>query len=313
MGRTRKGAVLESAEELQALLDRLGSSPYEPRVRFLMAIKEDPRIKSEVLMGVLGLSDRTIRRWWSDYLKRGLLGFLDSPTVGMSGPIVAESSPKYDDSDGQALMALLNSLPIGCDMTSWKHAVETALARYLTGIDRVEVIISAIEDSTSLSEPDRLEVRTSSSCTLDLGVMDDVELGRLRLYARPGTAIDSALELLEELRPFLTFLYTDAVARANAARPQQSNDASGLLSEHLAKSLTPRERDVLLHRLYGYSYSEASERLGVSEETIRKCVKNIYRKTDTSSMGELFVRYFSAIGGEPLSSANDTFTARPSS
>jgi DNA-binding CsgD family transcriptional regulator len=53
---------------------------------------------------------------------------------------------------------------------------------------------------------------------------------------------------------------------------------------------------VLLHRLHGYTYAETAQSLGVSEETVRKYVKAIYRKTSTTSLGELFVRYFTALG-----------------
>jgi DNA-binding CsgD family transcriptional regulator len=297
MGRTRKGSVLESTEELQALLDRLGSSPYEPRVRFLMAIKEDPRIKSEVLMGVLGLSDRTIRRWWSDYRTAGLATFLHSLESEVARPSVAEDALSYDDG-AQHLMEFLNTLPVSCDMAMWTTTVEEALAVYLDDVYRVDLVINGVEGEPRSDQSNASGDARTSGPVLEISIGEGEELGLLRLHGKPGVTFEGAMTMIEELKPFLTFLFTDAIARDSALRPRQRLDSTAVVSGLLAKTLTPRERDVLLHRLYGYSYTDASTQLGVSEETIRKCVKSIYRKTKTSSMGELFVRYFSSLDHE---------------
>lgn len=295
MGRTRKGMVVESSEELESLLGHFSASPNEARVRFLLALKDDPRVKSEALVGVLGLSDRTIRRWWNEYNTSGISVFLDHTALT---PAVAEDTNEYKDSSWPALMVLLNSLPAGCDMVEWRAEVESALANFLEGIDRVDLLIPALEDNASSPVGERSNPHFDNVRVLELAIGDDAALGMLRLHAVAGMGFDTALSTLDELRPFLAFLVTDAVARSRAANEQRNTSPTDFLTGALVKSLSPRERDILVHRLYGYSYSDTALRLGVSQETVRKCVKSIYRKTNTTSMGELFVRYFGSVDNE---------------
>ncbi|HVK40153.1 MAG TPA: helix-turn-helix domain-containing protein [Candidatus Kapabacteria bacterium] len=264
-------------------------------MRFLLALKEDPLVKADALVGELGLSDRTIRRWWRTYNSQGLAAFLDHAGAM---PAVAETQTAYEDDGAASLMELLNSLPLSYDFGQWRESVETALKRYLNGVTSVELHFASPNGSQSKVPTD--EASTHTRAALDIPVGDDGTLGTLRIFASEASTIESATKLLDELGPFLTFLYSDAIARSRVLRSLPETYLAELPDGPLVHSLSPRERDVLMHRLYGYTYSEAAERLGVSEETIRKCVKNIYRKTSTTSIGELFVRYFASVSEGPL-------------
>lgn len=54
-----------------------------------------------------------------------------------------------------------------------------------------------------------------------------------------------------------------------------------------ACGLTPRERDIVLHLGRGHSYAYIAGALGVSENTVRTHVRNLYRKLGISSREEL--------------------------
>ena len=51
----------------------------------------------------------------------------------------------------------------------------------------------------------------------------------------------------------------------------------------MANLITPREREVLLLLAKGMTYREISQTLGVTSETIKKHLKNIYRKLKVSN------------------------------
>ena len=62
--------------------------------------------------------------------------------------------------------------------------------------------------------------------------------------------------------------------------------------------LTPREQEVLVEMLHGYSMPNAAQRLGISAGTVRTHMRNIYQKTGTSNKQELVAKIDS---GGPLS------------
>jgi NarL family two-component system response regulator LiaR len=47
--------------------------------------------------------------------------------------------------------------------------------------------------------------------------------------------------------------------------------------------VTPREREVLQLVSKGHSYKEISHKMGVSHETVKKHLKNIYRKLNVQN------------------------------
>jgi RNA polymerase sigma factor (sigma-70 family) len=77
--------------------------------------------------------------------------------------------------------------------------------------------------------------------------------------------------------------------QAEAESP--SSDATGpLMDAEVAeqlRSLTPRERDIVLELLDGYRLSTIARRLGISTHTVRRHLKNIFLKLEVSSQAEL--------------------------
>ena len=51
--------------------------------------------------------------------------------------------------------------------------------------------------------------------------------------------------------------------------------------------LTPREREVLLEILHGYTEANVAKRLGISPGTVRTHVKSIYNKTGAANKQDL--------------------------
>jgi RNA polymerase sigma factor (sigma-70 family) len=83
---------------------------------------------------------------------------------------------------------------------------------------------------------------------------------------------------------------TPEVARKVVAHFQKVEEAPGL------DKLTAREREVLDCLAEGWLYKEIADRLGISLDTARKHLKNIYRKLQVSSRTEAVVRYLRANG-----------------
>ena len=57
------------------------------------------------------------------------------------------------------------------------------------------------------------------------------------------------------------------------------------------EALTPREQDILSHLASGYRYKEISDRLGISFNTVRTHLRNIYEKLHVQSRTEATVKY----------------------
>ena len=67
-------------------------------------------------------------------------------------------------------------------------------------------------------------------------------------------------------------------------------------------SLTePREAEVLRLLVLGHAVNAVAERLGISPHTVRDHVKNLYRKTGSSSRNELLRRVAADTASAPLS------------
>ena len=63
----------------------------------------------------------------------------------------------------------------------------------------------------------------------------------------------------------------------------QDSFASGVNTLAERASLSPREKEVLIEILHGYSMSNVAKKLFISPETVRTHMKNIYQKTGTSN------------------------------
>jgi DNA-binding NarL/FixJ family response regulator len=60
----------------------------------------------------------------------------------------------------------------------------------------------------------------------------------------------------------------------------------------LSESLTPREVDIVNGIIEGLSYKLLASKLEISIDTVRKHIKNIYRKLQINSKSQLMSRYF---------------------
>lgn len=67
------------------------------------------------------------------------------------------------------------------------------------------------------------------------------------------------------------------------------------LNNFASSLLTPRERDVLLYMLRGYSSALTAQKLNTSDGTVKIHRKNIYRKLDIGSQAELFSLFINCI------------------
>jgi DNA-binding NarL/FixJ family response regulator len=75
-----------------------------------------------------------------------------------------------------------------------------------------------------------------------------------------------------------------ATARVSLAAVAPVEDAQG---DAVPSSLTPREREILVHIVAGRTYAEIAHALVVSEKTVSVHVSNMLRKTGTGNRVEL--------------------------
>jgi len=64
----------------------------------------------------------------------------------------------------------------------------------------------------------------------------------------------------------------------------------GIINIQDAQIITPREKEVLLLLSKGLTYKKTAEQMGVSHETIKKHLKNIYRKLNVQNKIEALNR-----------------------
>ncbi len=72
--------------------------------------------------------------------------------------------------------------------------------------------------------------------------------------------------------------------------------SAGELNERLAL-LTPRERDLFLLLLEGYTLKESANQLSVKYSTANTHMTGIYKKLGVNSRAELIIRYRNAVKG----------------
>ncbi|MCC7438692.1 MAG: helix-turn-helix transcriptional regulator, partial [Armatimonadetes bacterium] len=121
-------------------------------------------------------------------------------------------------------------------------------------------------------------------------------IGVILLWREMGRSPVSryTIEFLHRQEPFISFLFSDLVARYQLSKPQGSvlNEAMAALNRDA--ELTEQEQKVVILQLLGHSYQQMADRLLISIETVRKHASTIYRKTNTGSAQELFAKYFTS-------------------
>lgn len=105
----------------------------------------------------------------------------------------------------------------------------------------------------------------------------------------------STRDLVESLLPFLIYALSTIVARHQYKSPGDRIFRDALQQMSNECSLTPAERRVVTYRLYGHSYKVIADELEVSEDTVKKHLGSVHRKTNTAGHAELFAKYFSPL------------------
>jgi DNA-binding CsgD family transcriptional regulator len=97
---------------------------------------------------------------------------------------------------------------------------------------------------------------------------------------------------MEDLEPFFIFAFSGFVARHYMAKPVDQIFGNVLTRAQVSAKLSKPEWQVMALHLMGLTYAQIANRLFISENTVAKHVKSVYRKTGCSSFLELFAPYF---------------------
>lgn len=110
---------------------------------------------------------------------------------------------------------------------------------------------------------------------------------------------DTTVGLIDSLESFITFLFTDCIAR----RPRNVFDVRTFTSIVMRiaeeKGLTPRQREVLIPHMLGQSRAVIAKRLGISPDTVKGHITAIYQKSNCKSPAELMAQYLTPVDHSP--------------
>jgi DNA-binding CsgD family transcriptional regulator len=221
----------------------------------------------------------------------------------------------------------MNSLPVTDDPVQWISTFREALRLLLGDVDRVSVNINIncdLQNPREYNPKMRIVPRSNSatdgekSLTVAAISIDD-QLDRLlqefrnqsfpfeRYHAPTNFAyyfggqaylgiiflwreIDK-LDTMASMESFIVFVLSDLVARRRYADPNMG--MFGALDFMVTDSaLSKQEQRVVILQLFGHSYKEMADMLGVTVDGIKHHLKMIHRKTGTRSYTELFAKYF---------------------
>lgn len=99
------------------------------------------------------------------------------------------------------------------------------------------------------------------------------------------------LGLVESLRPIFEQVFFHLSVRAQLERRRQLTLFDAITTIIKECRLTPLEGRALILLLYGCSYNEIAADLGVTINTVRKHVKSIHAKTETSSTVDIYAKF----------------------
>ena len=389
--------ITESSEELAELLNRPENASYAPRLRMLALLKADPRRTLDAVAAELGISARSIYRWWGLYRKEGLAGLLGN----------APSTPPKRRKIGEREMAELKEKLLAGELDGLRDIQEWLERQYgvhysLKGISEVlrrmgvekrwgsqhnisvdegkrnmrradineiaelfndqpvsqdvrsSIVILKKFLQDAFPEIDRISVAVNVACDLinpvdyspANGIMYSVDIEservRLGIFSTPnenfrnveyqmnecrrlGLPIDDywppvvlfymfngayvgriflwrdllknemshdVLDEIERLRSIITYIMTDIVLRYNYANPSERMFYEGFHRLVDESGISVRERRILQCRLVGFSYKEIADMVSISEDSVKKAIRSIHRKTNTRGHVELVAKYF---------------------
>lgn len=102
----------------------------------------------------------------------------------------------------------------------------------------------------------------------------------------------TTLEIIASLESFIIFAFSDLVARRQYSRPADKTFLDAMESLTGAAGLSRQEQRVIILQLFGHSYKEMADMLGISVDGVKHHLKMIHRKTGARSYTELFAKYF---------------------
>jgi DNA-binding CsgD family transcriptional regulator len=100
------------------------------------------------------------------------------------------------------------------------------------------------------------------------------------------------LDIIAELRQFITFILAHLVMRNRYYKPMDNSFYDELMRVAREAKLGRQQLKIVTHLLFGRSYKEIADLLSIAEGTVRKHLSVIYQKTGTRSHSELFAKYF---------------------
>ncbi len=123
---------------------------------------------------------------------------------------------------------------------------------------------------------------------------NDHYIGSILLWTYTSKAIPSkeAIDLLMRLRPFIVYLLTIHQERYDKRTPTNIAFHKILDSMGSTSGLSNQECRVITLRLLGHSYQSIADSMHIARSTVHKHLNSIHRKTRTSSIVELFAKYF---------------------
>jgi DNA-binding CsgD family transcriptional regulator len=100
------------------------------------------------------------------------------------------------------------------------------------------------------------------------------------------------LDTIESLHPFLMFALSYIVARRQLAEPDVRIFVDALRGLTTTSGLSTQEQRVVMMQMFGHSYKEMADLLGITVDGVKHHLKMIHRKTGARSYTELFAKYF---------------------
>jgi len=107
--------------------------------------------------------------------------------------------------------------------------------------------------------------------------------------------LESTRTLMDEMRPFLTFLLTDCIARMPRNVFDVRTFTHVVMNMAERKGLTRRQCEVLIPHMLGRDVPQISAELGIAETTVKSHISTIHRRSGCRTPTELFAQYLSPI------------------
>ncbi|MCB0711901.1 MAG: helix-turn-helix transcriptional regulator [Ignavibacteriae bacterium] len=126
----------------------------------------------------------------------------------------------------------------------------------------------------------------------------DTYIGSLLLLreSHKSPISQETIDLIERLRMFFVYVFSDFVLRTNLSNPGGELFQHAL--DHVAGDigLTWREQQILILEMEGRSYQEIADMLYVSLNTVQSHIRSVYRKAGVGKLSEFFAKYFTPRG-----------------